>query len=58
VLCLTVSDGVCKDQVIAAGKSTSPFTILTRADDTTYPLGRANALGACVDMNCAAECKP
>jgi hypothetical protein len=59
VTCLLVGgNGPCTQQVIAAAKTSNVVTIQSRATDTNYPLGRANALGTCVDMNCATECKP
>jgi cysteine-rich repeat protein len=52
------ANGPCMKEVFAAAKTNVVLTIQTRASDTTYPIGRANALGTCVDMNCATECKP
>lgn len=57
VLCLAGGgNGPCKDQVAAAGKTSSLFELLAAADNPMLPLGRANNLAACVDMNCAAAC--
>jgi cysteine-rich repeat protein len=50
------TDGPCVDQVTAAARSSNLFDVQLRASDTAYPLGRANALGSCVDTNCKADC--
>lgn len=50
------SDGPCKQQVIDAAGTNSLAEIGERADSLDYPIGRANALDACLDMNCQAEC--
>ena len=56
-LCLAgIANGPCKNQVAAAAKTNSLLDIQSRSTDTKFPLGRANALGDCVDMNCAADC--
>ncbi|HKP58832.1 MAG TPA: DUF4215 domain-containing protein [Polyangiales bacterium] len=51
-----LADGQCKAEVTAAAKSGDLLTIDSRKADTNYPLGRANALGDCVEANCASEC--
>jgi cysteine-rich repeat protein len=51
-----VTNGPCRNEVVAAAKTSSLLEIQSRADDTNYPLGRANAIGACVDANCRTEC--
>jgi cysteine-rich repeat protein len=51
-------NGPCTKEVLAAAETNAVATVQSRATDTNYPLGRANALGQCVDMNCATECKP
>ena len=57
LVCLAgATDGPCVQQVIAAAKSNNLVDVQLRASDTNFPLGRANALGACADTNCAAEC--
>jgi cysteine-rich repeat protein len=50
------TNGPCRNQVTAAAKTSSLLEIQSRADDTNYPLGRANAVGACVEANCKSEC--
>jgi hypothetical protein len=42
--------------VEAASGSTLVGDILIRADDASYPVGRANQLAACARTNCATEC--
>jgi cysteine-rich repeat protein len=55
--CLAGSgNGPCRQQVIDAAKTSDLLEISSRSTNTTYPLGRANALNGCVDTNCAAEC--
>jgi cysteine-rich repeat protein len=53
---LGVGDGPCKGEVERAGGSSLPGDLLTRSNDASYPLGRANALAACARESCMAEC--
>jgi cysteine-rich repeat protein len=53
---LGLGDGPCRSQVEAASGSTLVGDILIRADDASYPVGRANQLAACARTNCATEC--
>jgi len=56
-LCLTgLANGPCRSQVSAAARSNSLLDIQSRSTDSSYPLGRANAIAECVDANCAADC--
>ena len=57
LLCLAgATDGPCAKQVLAAARTTNLIDVQLRASDPAYPIGRANALGACVDSSCAMEC--
>jgi cysteine-rich repeat protein len=49
-------NGPCKSEIQAAGDSTDLLTLLDRQQDTSYPLGRANAVGACTNASCSTEC--
>lgn len=53
---LGVADGACRTEVEQAAGTTIPGELVTRSNDTTYPLGRANALAACARDSCATEC--
>lgn len=57
LLCLGgLANGVCRDQVAAAAQTDLPADIQLRSADPNFPLGRANALGDCVAINCATDC--
>jgi cysteine-rich repeat protein len=49
-------NGKCKQQTIAAAKSSDIFTINARSSDITYPLGRGNVLFTCAERSCSTEC--
>ena len=51
------ADGPCRVEVENASRSTTVNEIITRAEDTAYPIGRANKLSACASMNCKSECE-
>lgn len=53
-----VAEGPCREEVERAAGTTVPGELVARSDDADYPLGRANALSACVREHCAAECAP
>jgi hypothetical protein len=50
------AQGPCMDPIMAAAESTDPLTIAGRQEDTSFALGRANAVGECAEGNCANEC--
>lgn len=50
-------NGPCRPEVEAAGRSSLPGDLVTRSQDTNFPLGRANTLGACAREKCAMECE-
>lgn len=54
---LGLADGPCKTEVENASRSTTVNDIITRAEDSAYPVGRANKLSACASMNCKSECE-
>ncbi len=54
--CLNDADGPCKTQLERAAESTSALTILQRKTDTTYAVGRANAVAECSVQHCATQC--
>jgi cysteine-rich repeat protein len=49
-------NGPCRSAIEAASGSVSVSDVMARSDDAMYPLGRANALGACGKESCAAAC--
>lgn len=53
---LGAGNGPCRAEVEAASRSTTVGDIIVRADDASYPVGRANQLAACTRDNCASEC--
>jgi cysteine-rich repeat protein len=48
--------GPCRKEVEAAAHTNSATTVATRANDKSYPIGRAGALGECSWNSCAREC--
>jgi hypothetical protein len=50
------AQGPCMSEIEAAAETTDPLTIATRQTDTSFALGRANAVGECAEGNCAAQC--
>jgi hypothetical protein len=54
--CALNPQGPCVSQIQAAAETTDPLTIAGRQEDTSFALGRANAVGDCAAASCAAEC--
>lgn len=50
------ANGPCIPEVVAAAGIDDPVQIELRSMDTTYALGRANALASCARAQCAAPC--
>ena len=54
--CLTGANGPCKTQIERAAESTSALTIQSRKANTSYALGRANAVSDCSVAKCKTQC--
>jgi hypothetical protein len=50
------ANGPCKTQIERAAESTSALTIQQRQSNTTYAVGRANAVSSCSVSNCKTQC--
>jgi len=55
---VNAANGLCRNEVLAAGKTSSPADAvgIALSGDTSLPLGRANVLGDCARSKCATEC--
>jgi hypothetical protein len=53
---LYLTPGPCRTEVENAAESTDALTIVGRQNNTTYAVGRANAVGGCSDSKCAGKC--
>ena len=49
-------NGPCRREVEGAARSTGVSAIMFRANDVSYPIGRANALNDCVFNQCGEAC--
>jgi hypothetical protein len=50
------ANGPCKTQIERAAESTNALTIQSRQSDTSYAIGRANAVSSCSVSKCKTEC--
>jgi hypothetical protein len=50
------ANGPCKTQIERAAETTSPITIQSRQTNTSFAIGRSNAVSECSVTKCKAEC--